>query len=218
MNAGNELNIITVIGDPLLRKLMEAGLSDRAGLSVCAENSLQKAAGDAAKSDTPFILVFDDPAAGDKPWFRAALQSNPRILPLLIAEGVSGQNIFSLPLRLGALLDRIMRHHLSGEAGSAAFTLGPFIFSAGSGTLTDRKSGKIVRLTEKERDILIKLYDRRGGTVDRRELLDDIWGYAEGIETHTLETHIYRLRQKIEEDPARPLWLLTDETGYRLAL
>ena len=218
MNAGNELKIIIVIGDPLLQKLVEAGLSGRAGLSVRAENSLQKTANDAAKSEAAFVFVYDDPAAEKETWFRAALHSNSRILPLLIAAGVSGQNVFTPPLRLGALVDRVMRHRAPGEARIAAFALGPFLVSPGAGTLTDRKSGKIVRLTEKERDILLKLHDRRGGTVDRRELLDDIWGYAEGIETHTLETHIYRLRQKLEEDPARPLWLLTEETGYRLAL
>jgi DNA-binding response OmpR family regulator len=79
-----------------------------------------------------------------------------------------------------------------------------------------------IRLTEKERDILLcllaaKAQGEGGGAVERRALLDRVWGYAETVETHTLETHIYRLRQKIEMDPASPQYLLTDGTGYRLA-
>lgn len=74
------------------------------------------------------------------------------------------------------------------------------------------------KLTEKETGILIRLYESNGQTVTRDELLDSVWKYAEGVETHTLETHMYRLRQKIEADPSQPIMLVTTENGYALKL
>jgi DNA-binding response OmpR family regulator len=76
--------------------------------------------------------------------------------------------------------------------------------------------GIVTRLTEKERDVLSVLLAARGAAVARDDLLDRVWGFVPGVETHTLETHIYRLRQKLETDPADPVILTTDGDGYRL--
>ncbi len=122
------------------------------------------------------------------------------------------------PVRLGAVLDRIKKH-LSGAGPaqrSARIVIGPYHFMPDDSVLAGGDGGDI-RLTEKERDILLKLCSHRGEIITHAELLEDVWGYAENIETHTLETHIYRLRRKIEKDPARPVFLLTEDTGYRLA-
>ena len=81
--------------------------------------------------------------------------------------------------------------------------------------LVDDK-GKKVRLTEKETNILKYLYRAGAKAVSREELLTEVWGYNAGVTTHTLETHIYRLRQKIEPDPANARLLLTEAGGYRL--
>lgn len=121
--------------------------------------------------------------------------------------------------RIGAVLDRLVRE-ASGSprhlAGDDFIPLGPYLFFPAE-SLLQRAEGDTIRLTEKERDILLALLDARGEKVLRGALLDRVWGYAGGVETHTLETHIYRLRQKIEEDPARPLLLLTEEDGYSLS-
>src|SRR5690606_22721894 len=92
---------------------------------------------------------------------------------------------------------------------------GPYSLNAFSHELAG-PGGKVIRLTEKESHILRLLVASGGQAVSRKRLLDDVWQYADGIQTHTLETHIYRLRQKIEDDPAQPKILLTDEAGYRL--
>jgi DNA-binding response OmpR family regulator len=73
-----------------------------------------------------------------------------------------------------------------------------------------------VRLTEKEAAILKYLYRAGPEVVGREVLLHEVWGYSEGITTHTLETHVYRLRQKIERDPSQAEILLTEAGGYRL--
>jgi DNA-binding response OmpR family regulator len=75
--------------------------------------------------------------------------------------------------------------------------------------------GKKIRLTDKETNILKYLYRAGGKVVSREELLTEVWGYNAGVTTHTLETHVYRLRQKIEPDPSARL-LMTEAGGYRL--
>jgi len=83
--------------------------------------------------------------------------------------------------------------------------------------LIDENDRKI-RLTEKETNILKFLYRSSGRTVEREVLLREVWGYNAGVTTHTLETHIYRLRQKIEPNPSNAIILLTDAGGYRLGM
>ena len=71
-------------------------------------------------------------------------------------------------------------------------------------------------MTEKESSILRYLYRAGQRPVSREKLLQEVWGYNSGVTTHTLETHIYRLRQKIERDAAAPAILLTEASGYKL--
>jgi DNA-binding response OmpR family regulator len=73
-----------------------------------------------------------------------------------------------------------------------------------------------VRLTDKETAILRYLYRAGQKPVSREILLQEVWGYNSGVTTHTLETHIYRLRQKIERDPANAALLVTEAGGYKL--
>ncbi len=78
------------------------------------------------------------------------------------------------------------------------------------------ENGDHIRLTDKEVDILIHLHQAEDKELSREILLEKVWNYAKTVETHTLETHIYRLRQKIEADPTKPDMVTTTETGYQL--
>ena len=120
------------------------------------------------------------------------------------------------PFKFAVLLARIraqLRSHEQSE--DAVFHIGPYEFRPAAKVLTDPK-GKKVRLTEKETNILKYLYRSGGKPVSREELLAEVWGYNAGVTTHTLETHVYRLRQKIEPDPTNARLLLTEAGGYRL--
>jgi len=98
----------------------------------------------------------------------------------------------------------------------ATFPIGPYAFRPSAKTLTNNETEKKVHLTEKETAILKYLYRMGDRAVPRDVLLDEVWGYNAGVTTHTLETHIYRLRQKVEPDPTNAQILVTEPGGYRL--
>jgi DNA-binding response OmpR family regulator len=130
----------------------------------------------------------------------------------------SGANDYiTKPFKFAVLLARIraqLRQHEQSE--DAVFGIGPYSFKPAAKMLIDQRGGKI-RLTEKETSILKYLYRAGERVVSRDVLLHEVWGYNAGVTTHTLETHIYRLRQKIEKDPSNAELLVTETGGYRLA-
>lgn len=130
----------------------------------------------------------------------------------------SGANDYvSKPFRLGVLLARLraqLRQHEQSE--DAVFAIAHYSFRPASKLLLDEDTGKKVRLTEKETAILKYLYRAGDRPIGRDTLLGEVWGYNAAVTTHTLETHVYRLRQKIEKDPSQARILLTEPGGYRL--
>jgi DNA-binding response OmpR family regulator len=110
-----------------------------------------------------------------------------------------------------ARVDAHLRSH--GTSEEAIYRIGPYTFRPSAKVLVEGQ--KRIRLTEKETNIL-KYLQRAGSTVSRDVLLHEVWGYNPAVSTHTLETHIYRLRQKIEKDPSRAQLLITESGGYRL--
>jgi DNA-binding response OmpR family regulator len=128
----------------------------------------------------------------------------------------SGANDYvTKPFRFPVLMARVHAHLRSHDRSEEAmYRIGPYTFRPSAKLLLDEKARKI-RLTEKETNILKYLY-RIGVTVPRETLLNEVWGYNPAVTTHTLETHIYRLRQKIEENPGDARILVTESGGYRL--
>jgi DNA-binding response OmpR family regulator len=145
---------------------------------------------------------------------------------LLTAQGSDADTVMGLdagandyvvkPFRFAVLLARIRAHLRQHEASEdAVFQIGPYIFHPGSKLLVSQRGSKL-KLTEKETAILRFLYRAGRKPVPRDVLLQEVWGYNAAVTTHTLETHIYRLRQKIEPDASRATILMTDQGGYRL--
>jgi DNA-binding response OmpR family regulator len=136
------------------------------------------------------------------------------ILLLIEGETSSAYESLTRPFRFSALLARLHalnNHHAPGE--DSAVRIGPYTFHPSAKLL--QADGRKVRLTEKETNIL-KFLHASAGTVPRDILLHEVWGYSPAVATHTLETHIYRLRQKIEKDAANPEILVTEAGGYKL--
>ncbi|MGC6527376.1 MAG: response regulator transcription factor [Paracoccaceae bacterium] len=120
------------------------------------------------------------------------------------------------PFKFSVLLARIRSHLRQFEhSEDATFPLGPYTFKPSQKILMSEDERKI-RLTEKETNILKYLLRSGEASVSRDELLHEVWGYNAGISTHTLETHIYRLRQKIEPNPSQVSLLVTSDGGYRI--
>lgn len=121
------------------------------------------------------------------------------------------------PFKLAVLLARVRAHlRQHTQSDDAIFSIGPYKFQPAAKMLVHDETEKKVRLTEKETAILKYLFRVGDKTVPRETLLDEVWGYNAGVTTHTLETHVYRLRQKIEADPSNAQLLITEPGGYRL--
>lgn len=124
------------------------------------------------------------------------------------------KKIFTTPVRLGEILDQLASYKAKAQNHATLPQFAGYTLDPHQGTFTN--DHKTITLTEKEVEILVHLYENKGKIVSREALLHAVWNYAQGVETHTLETHIYRLRQKIEENPTHPTILITEEDGYRV--
>jgi len=120
------------------------------------------------------------------------------------------------PFRYSVLLKSIETQlHKFKKSENTQYNIGNYVFKPNSKIL-ESNEGRSIRLTEKENNILNFLYKNLGNIINRETLLHEVWGYNSKVNTHTLETHIYRLRQKIEDDPSKACFLITEPDGYKL--
>ncbi len=172
-----------------------------------------------------FIMDVGLPDQDGREFCRALRAQNIRQPIIMLTGAVSeadtilgldaGANDYvAKPFKFGELLARIRAHLRQYEqTEQAELALGPYRFQPGI-KLLEHADGQKIRLTEKETAILRHLHRAQGASVSRQDLLTAVWGYDDRITTHTLETHIYRLRQKIERD-GDPI-VITEAGGYRL--
>jgi len=165
------------------------------------------------------IVDLDDPAErrGAVGSLRAAGFDGP-VLILGARDAVAPDDEpIARPVRLGVLLARI-EAHWTEDNEAELLQLGPYEFVPAEQLLRAVGSDAVIRLTELERKLLLYLASAKGAAVDRDQLLAHVWGYSAGVDTHTVETHIWRLRQKIETDDPASRFLVTDAGKYRLLL
>ena len=135
----------------------------------------------------------------------------------ILSLDAGANDVVTKPFRIAVLLARV-RAHMRQYASSAdaAFTVGPYLYKPGARLLIERGSEREVALSDTENSILRLLCRAAGAAVTRQELYEQIWGFKAPLDTHTLQTHVYRLRRKIEADPGEPRILLSEHQGYRL--
>ena len=134
-----------------------------------------------------------------------------------LSADTNAYGIVEKPFRFRDLMDCIRTQISQREAyGEVQLSIGPYTFKPNTKMLWSEEAERCVRLTEKETSILRFLFLAGERVVDRNTLLDEVWGYNLEVTTHTLETHVYRLRQKIERDPANAEIIITEPGGYRL--
>ena len=196
--------VLLVDADAVPRHSLAEQLAREGAYAVIEAGSAQEAR--AAKA---YLFAIIDTAVEGSESLARELRAGGKPVLLLAEEEKDGA--LAKPFRLGTLLARLAAQ-LGPHGEDHAVQIGPYLFKPGAKLLTGARK---IRLTEKETNILQFLH-AAGGTVARETLLHEVWGYSPAVTTHTLETHIYRLRRKIEENPGRATILVTEGGGYRL--
>ncbi len=226
-----ERPILLVDDDPTLRAMLVEQLCVDGEFTAVEADTLQRAEQLMNAPDARFDALILDVSLpdGDGRDLCARLRRQGHKLPVIMLTGSddeasvvrgldAGANDYvAKPFRLAELLARLRAQlRIFENSEDATFVIGPYLFRPSAKLLQDTVRNKRIRLTEKEAAILKFLYRSGANPVARQVLLNEVWGYNASVTTHTLETHIYRLRQKIEPDPANLRLLLTEAGGYRL--
>jgi len=228
-----ERQILIIDDDSAMSAMLSELLSEDDEFNPVTAASLHEASVKLGSGSDRFDAVLLDLRLpdGDGCDYCASLRRQGHKMPVIMLTGSgdeknivrgleAGANDYIVkPFRLHELMARI-RSHLRGfeTSDDAVFTIGQYLFRPSARSLVERAGNRRVRLTNKEVGLLRFLYNARDRVVSRQDLLYEVWGYNTSVTTHTLEAHVYRLRQKIEMDPTDPRLLVTYRHGYRLML
>ena len=223
--------VLIVEDDDALRETLVEQLAVDGEFAAAEAASIKAAETMIAAKDARFDAVILDIGLpdGDGRDLCAKLRKQGHRIPIImltefdsetdVVKGLDfGANDYiAKPFKLAVLLARLRAQvRIFENSEDAVFTIGPYTFRPAAKLLQDAEKNRRIRLTEKEAAILKFLYRAGTRSVARQVLLNEVWGYNAAVTTHTLETHIYRLRQKIEPDPANARLLVTEGGGYRL--
>ena len=223
--------ILVIDDDVTLRETLVEQLEVDGEFSAAEAGTISQAESMVTARDARFDALILDVTLpdGDGRDLCASLRRAGMRMPIIMLTGsdeesdvvrgldAGANDYIAKPFRLAELLARLRAQvRIFENSEDAVFTIGPYTFGPSAKLLQERVKNRRIRLTEKEAAILKFLY--RAGTrpVARQVLLNEVWGYNANVTTHTLETHIYRLRQKIEPDPGNARLLVTEGGGYRL--
>jgi DNA-binding response OmpR family regulator len=223
--------ILIVEDDDETRSMLTERLEADGEFAVLAAGTLEEAHRMLRNGDLRVDAVILDLGMpdGDGREFCIRMRRERHNMPVLMLTGSdsewdvvrgldSGANDYiAKPFRANELFARLRAQlRIFEHSEDAVVSVGPYAFRPAARQLWDRGKSRRILLTSKESAILRLLHRAEGASVDRQRLLQQVWGYNPAVTTHTLETHVYRLRQKIESDPAHPTLLITERQGYRL--
>jgi DNA-binding response OmpR family regulator len=223
--------ILVVDDDEALRQTLAEQLAHDGEFAATEAATAAEATARLAADDARFDAIVLDIGLpdGDGRELCARLRKQGHRMPILMLTGADGEqdivrgldsganDYIAKPFRVSELMARLRAQlRVFDNSEDAVFTVGPYTFRPSAKLLLEAARNRKIRLTEKEAAILKYLYRAGGRPVGRQILLNEVWGYNSAVTTHTLETHIYRLRQKIEPDPSNARLLVTEGGGYRL--
>jgi DNA-binding response OmpR family regulator len=223
--------ILVVDDDEALRQTLAEQLAHDGEFVATEAATAAEATARLAADDARFDAIVLDIGLpdGDGRELCARLRKQGLRMPILMLTGADGEqdivrgldsganDYIAKPFRVSELMARLRAQlRVFDNSEDAVFTVGPYTFRPSAKLLLEVARNRKIRLTEKEAAILKYLYRAGGRPVGRQILLNEVWGYNSAVTTHTLETHIYRLRQKIEPDPSNARLLVTEGGGYRL--
>jgi DNA-binding response OmpR family regulator len=226
-----ERPILIVEDDSALRYILAEQLAEDSEFHPVGVATLSEADESLSSASRRFDTVILDIGLpdGDGRDYCAKLRRQGHKMPIIMLTGActetdvvrgldAGANDYiAKPFGMQELMARIRSQLRSFEASDdAVFRIGPYLFRPAAKSLVEAAGNRRIHLTAKEVSLLKRLHRARDRVVDREELLNQVWGYNASATTHTLETHVYRLRQKMERDPANPRLLVTHPNGYRL--
>jgi DNA-binding response OmpR family regulator len=224
--------VVLIVEDDLtLQEILTEHFAAEGGFTVCIAATIAEADEllfDSARHFDAIVLDVGLPD-GNGCEYCAKLRLAGHEMPIIMLTGYnaeidvvrgldSGANDYvSKPFAWNELFARLrVQLRMFEESESAVFTIGPFLFRPGKKLLEDTAKRRRILLTNMEAAVLKFLYRWGPGVVERHVLAKEVWGYNSRVTTHTLETHMYRLRQKMEANPRTPVLLITDKGGYRL--
>jgi DNA-binding response OmpR family regulator len=225
-------SILIVDSDAAMRETLREQLTRDDAFTVIEAGSAREAEACLSVREARFAAVIMDATLpdGDGHAVCARLRASGLSMPVILLNGsnrittADDTTTIGKPFRLSELMARL-RARLEAHAKidplgepPATIRIGPYEFCPEEKALRHDAANLRIRLTEKEAAILAFLHRMNARAVPRLELLREVWGYNPAVTTHTLETHIYRLRRKIEADPAKACLLITEAGGYRLAV
>lgn len=223
--------ILVVDDDAALRETLveQFAVESRFVISTAATLDAADATINAKGARADAVILDVGMPDGDGCDFCDILRRKGHKIPIIMLTGLNSEedvvrgleagasDYVAKPFRFNELFARLRTQlRIFDETSDAAFTIGPYIFRPSAKTLQDSMTDRRSRLTEKEAAILKYLYRADTKPVAREILMQLVWGYESSVSGHALETHIYRLRQKMEPDPTSPALLLTEGSGYRL--
>jgi DNA-binding response OmpR family regulator len=230
MSMSDKRPVLIVEDDQALRETLGEHLADEHGFIVHTAGNLGEADKAISAEDVRIDAIILDIGLpdGDGLDYCVRLRKRGHKMPIIILTGSDGEDevvqgldsgandYVTKPFRSDELAARLRAQlRLFDESEDAIVALGHFIFSPSKRQLRDPTNKRLIRLTDKE-NMVLRCLLRSNTSVDRLTLLNEVWGCNPGVTTHTLETHIYRLRQKIETDPSDPRLLVTNHDGYAL--
>ena len=206
----NQISLFIVDDDDLLRATLKDQLITEGYSQVTTIAGVSELFQKLPECDPDIMLLDVQMPDGNGVDVCRYLRRNGFTKPILMLTGKNAEedmfrgleaganDYIAKPMRMGELLARIKSHLQQHRASdNVRFQLGPLSFVPATKMLTNDESGHKQLLTEKEGMILKCLIRAAPEIVSKDALLSGVWGFRDGISTHTVETHIYRLRQKI---------------------